>query len=168
MTIKGDVATLVGAPRLGVIKLDDAAHAFPDVLRSSLSETLRKLSRGMFAGRLVPDQNGVYEWKGLNVPVPPAPPAQQQGPGRRLDPDEEERAAQMFAGGATDRQVAEAIDVGTGTANRLRHRMAVRIAELAQPPLPETLTVTLDPDESKPVRDFTAEDGRRGSLWFFK
>lgn len=56
---------------------------------------------------------------------------QQQGPGRRLAGDEEERAALLFAGGATDRQVADALDVGAGTANRLRHRMAARIAELS-------------------------------------
>jgi transposase len=57
--------------------------------------------------------------------------SEQQGPGRRLGEDEEERAAQLFAKGSTDRQVADALDVGAGTANRLRHRMKARIAELA-------------------------------------
>jgi hypothetical protein len=57
--------------------------------------------------------------------------ADQAGPSRRLTPDEEARAATQFALGASDRQVAAALGVGTGTANRLRHRLADRITELA-------------------------------------
>lgn len=53
------------------------------------------------------------------------------GPGRRLSASEEDQAARLFAGGASDRQVAAALEVGTGTANRLRHRLAARIAELS-------------------------------------
>lgn len=53
------------------------------------------------------------------------------GPGRRLTDDEETKAAGMFAAKATDRAVADALDIGTGTANRLRHRLAGRIAALA-------------------------------------
>jgi hypothetical protein len=53
------------------------------------------------------------------------------GPSRRLTDDEEERGAEMFARGASERQVAEALDVGAGTAHRLRDRLAGRIAELA-------------------------------------
>lgn len=53
------------------------------------------------------------------------------GPARRLTAEQEETAAEHFARGASERQVAEALDVGTGTAHRLRDRLAGRIAELA-------------------------------------
>ncbi len=52
------------------------------------------------------------------------------GAGRRLTAGEESRAAGMFAAGSTDRQVADALECGAATANRLRHRLADRIAEL--------------------------------------
>jgi hypothetical protein len=45
------------------------------------------------------------------------------GPRRRLTPEQEQRAAQLFAAGKTERQVAAALHVGRGTANRLRHRL---------------------------------------------
>lgn len=55
------------------------------------------------------------------------------GPGRRLTPEQEQTGAEMFAAGSTDRQVAAALECGAGTANRLRQRLAGRIAELGGP-----------------------------------
>jgi hypothetical protein len=83
------------------------------------------------------------------------------GPGRRLTDDQQEQAAQLFAGGASDRQVAEALDVGNGTANRLRHRLAARIAEL-------TGRAPADGHEAQEAavgdQDGTAEDGVRDAV----
>lgn len=56
------------------------------------------------------------------------------GPGRRLTDDEETKAAAMFAAKASDRAVADALGIGAATANRLRHRLADRIAALAGQP----------------------------------
>jgi len=54
--------------------------------------------------------------------------AEAGGPGRRLTPEEEARGAAMFAAGASDRQVADALGIGTGTANRLRHRAGAPVS----------------------------------------
>ena len=69
---------------------------------------------------------------------------QAAGPGRRLTPGEEAAGAELFARGASDRQVAEALEVGAGTANRLRHRMADRIAELSGQTPANAMEATVD------------------------
>lgn len=56
--------------------------------------------------------------------------AETNGPARRLTAEQEERAAEHFARGASERQVADALGVGAGTAHRLRDRLAGRITEL--------------------------------------
>jgi hypothetical protein len=85
-----------------------------------------------------------------------------EGPARRLTAEQEETAAEHFARGATDRQVADAIDVGTGTANRLRHRLAARITELAaQAAGSEETTVSTEDDGG--VRD-EVDNVMRGEL----
>lgn len=47
----------------------------------------------------------------------------EQGPGRRLTPEQERRGAELFAEGKSEREVAKALGVGAGTAHRLHERI---------------------------------------------
>jgi hypothetical protein len=56
------------------------------------------------------------------------------GPGRRLTDAEEQQAAVLFAAGHSTRQVAAALGIGSGTAARLKQRLAARSAPASTSP----------------------------------
>jgi hypothetical protein len=88
--------------------------------------------------------------------------ADASGPTRRLTAEQEERGAQMFAAGHSERQVAEALEVGAGTAHRLRDRLAARIAQLAGQDHHDRETPVGTEDDGS-VRD-AVDDVMRGGL----
>lgn len=99
---------------------DDATHA------AVMSVLLRISREADYAGTLKRTGVGIYRKAGAPaqdaLPFPaPAPEA------RRLTPAEENAVTWLFAAGASDRQVASAINAGVGTANRAKHRLADRI-----------------------------------------
>lgn len=76
---------------------------------------------------------------------------------RRLTRRQEERGAEMFAAGKSEREVARALGVGNGTAHRLRERIAAK-KENGRQPVQEVATATV------PVGTLADLETRRAQL----
>jgi Homeodomain-like domain len=85
------------------------------------------------------------------------------GPGRRLTAAEEQQAAEMFAAGKSEREVADAVGCSASTAHRLRERLAREAAPAAPaatvPAGPDTPEAPVAPEPAAPAEAATEPPG---------
>lgn len=124
-TFKTGVARWLLTQQDRIVSINDVAASM-SCNRDQAGAALLGLARDGLADNLAAVGKGAYQWTR----------APRKGPARRLNQPEKELGAEMLAAGASEREVARALNAGPATAHRLKERLPPEPKAAPQPQLP--------------------------------